>query len=42
LRQRITSATTVALADSSRLTFGGRGLKMVKGLDRPIEVYRLD
>src|SRR5687767_2915155 len=35
------SAITVSLADGSALNFEGQGLKEVKGLDRPIEVYRL-
>jgi class 3 adenylate cyclase len=35
------SAITVGLADGSGLTFERRGAKTVKGLDRPIEVYRL-
>ena len=35
------SALTVGLADGSALNFEGQGLKEVKGLDRPIEVYRL-
>jgi class 3 adenylate cyclase len=35
------SAITVDLADGSGLAFNLRGAKEVKGLDRPIEVYRL-
>lgn len=35
------SAATVGLADGSGLRFEGRGPREVKGLDRPIEVYRL-
>ena len=35
------SAITVNLADGSGLAFVSRGAKEVKGLDRPIEVYRL-
>ena len=35
------SAITVGLADGSGLAFESRGAKGVKGLDRPIEVYRL-
>jgi class 3 adenylate cyclase len=35
------SAMTVGLADGSGLAFEGKGAKQVKGLDRPIEVYRL-
>ena len=35
------SAMTVGLADGSGLAFEGQGQKTVKGLDRPIEVYRL-
>ena len=35
------SAVTVGLADGSGLTFEGLGAQAVKGLDRPIEVYRL-
>ena len=35
------SAITVGLADGSGLAFESRGAKEVKGLDRPIEVYRL-
>ena len=34
-------AITVGLADGSGLAFEGRGQREVKGLDRPIEVYRL-
>jgi class 3 adenylate cyclase len=37
----IASAVTVGLADGSGLAFEGRGSQQVKGLDRPIEVYRL-
>jgi class 3 adenylate cyclase len=35
------SALTVGLADGSGLAFEARGEREVKGLDRPIEVYRL-
>ena len=35
------SAMTIGLADGSGLAFEGQGQKEVKGLDRPIEVYRL-
>jgi class 3 adenylate cyclase len=35
------SAMTVGLADGSGLAFEGQGAKHVKGLERPIEVYRL-
>ena len=35
------SAMTVGLADGSGLAFEGQGAKQVKGLERPIEVYRL-
>jgi len=35
------SAMTVGLADGSGLAFENQGQKQVKGLDRPIEVYRL-
>jgi class 3 adenylate cyclase len=35
------SAVTAGLADGSGLAFEGQGLREVKGLDRPIEVYRL-
>ena len=35
------SAVTVGLADGSGLAFEGQGHREVKGLDRPIEVYRL-
>jgi class 3 adenylate cyclase len=35
------SAITVGLADGSGLAFESRGANEVKGLDRPIEVYRL-
>src|SRR6186997_2584310 len=35
------SAITVGLADGSGLAFESIGAKSVKGLDRPIEVYRL-
>ena len=38
----LASGITVGLADGSGLTFGGGGAKEVKGLDRPIEVYRLE
>jgi class 3 adenylate cyclase len=37
----IASAVTVGLADGSGLAFESRGSRQVKGLDRPIEVYRL-
>lgn len=37
----LASAMTVGLADGSGLAFEGKGAKQVKGLDRPIEVYRL-
>jgi class 3 adenylate cyclase len=35
------SAMTVGLAEGSGLAFEGQGAKEVKGLERPIEVYRL-
>jgi class 3 adenylate cyclase len=35
------SAITVGLAEGSGLTFEGQGAQKVKGLERPIEVYRL-
>ena len=35
------SAVTVGLADGSGLAFEGQGDREVKGLDRPVEVYRL-
>ena len=35
------SAVTAGLADGSGLAFERQGLREVKGLDRPIEVYRL-
>jgi class 3 adenylate cyclase len=35
------SALTVGLADGSGIAFEARGHREVKGLDRPIEVYRL-
>ena len=35
------SAVTAGLAEGSGLAFEGQGLRDVKGLDRPIEVYRL-
>jgi class 3 adenylate cyclase len=35
------SAVTAGLADGSGLDFEGLGRREVKGLDRPIEVYRL-
>lgn len=35
------SGLTVGLADGSGLAFEGKGSRQVKGLDRPIEVYRL-
>ena len=35
------SAVTVGLADGSGLAYESQGLREVKGLDRPIEVYRL-
>jgi class 3 adenylate cyclase len=35
------SAVTVGLADGSGLAFEARGSREIKGLDRPIEVYRL-
>lgn len=35
------SAVTVGLADGSGLAFEGQGQREVKGLDRPIQVYRL-
>ena len=37
----LASAATVGMADSSGLAFEARGRKRMKGLDRPIEVYRL-
>jgi class 3 adenylate cyclase len=35
------SAMTVGLAEGSGLAFEGRGAREVKGLERPIEVFRL-
>ena len=35
------SAVTVGLADGSGLSFEGEGQREIKGLDRPIQVYRL-
>ncbi len=35
------SAITAGLADGSGLAFEARGPREVKGLDRPIEVFRL-
>ena len=35
------SAITVGLAEGSGLDFESRGAREVKGLERPIEVYRL-
>jgi hypothetical protein len=35
------SAVTIGLAHGSGLAFEGQGQKEIKGLDRPIEVYRL-
>ncbi len=35
------SAITAGLADGSGLAFEARGQREVKGLDRPIEVFRL-
>ena len=35
------SAVTVGLADGSGLAFEAKGSREIKGLDRPIEVYRL-
>ncbi len=35
------SAVTIGLADGSGLAFEGQGDREVKGLDRPVEVYRL-
>jgi class 3 adenylate cyclase len=35
------SALSVGLAEGSGLAFEGQGAKAVKGLDRPIDVYRL-
>jgi class 3 adenylate cyclase len=35
------SAITVGLADGSGLAFEAQGTREVKGLERPIEVYRL-
>ena len=37
----VASAMTVGLADGSGLAFEGKGSREIKGLDRPIEVYRL-
>ena len=37
----LASAMTIGLADGSGLAFEARGSKEVKGLERPIEVYRL-
>jgi class 3 adenylate cyclase len=37
----LASAMTVGLADGSGIAFEDRGAKQVKGLTRPIEVYRL-
>ena len=39
--QAFASAMTIGLAEGSGLTFEGQGAKEVKGLERPIEVYRL-
>ncbi len=36
-----TTSVTVGLADGSGLAFEGQGLRQVKGLDRPVQVYRL-
>lgn len=35
------SAMTIGLADGSGLAFESQGQREVKGLDRPIQVYRL-
>ena len=37
----VTAADEVGLADGSGLAFEGQGRRKVKGLDRPIQVYRL-
>ncbi|HEX7222995.1 MAG TPA: adenylate/guanylate cyclase domain-containing protein [Candidatus Limnocylindrales bacterium] len=37
----VASAVVVGLAEGSGLSFEGLGARQVKGLDRPIEVYRL-
>lgn len=37
----VASAVVVGLAEGSGLSFDGLGARQVKGLDRPIEVYRL-
>ncbi len=37
----LASAVTVGLADGSGLAFEAKGSREIKGLDRPIEVYRL-
>ena len=37
----VASAITVGLADGSGLAFEGQGTREIKGVERPIEVYRL-
>jgi class 3 adenylate cyclase len=37
----VASAVTVDLADGSGLVFEGQGLRALKGLERPLEIYRL-
>lgn len=37
----VASAVTVDLADGSGLAFEGQGLRALKGLERPLEIYRL-
>jgi class 3 adenylate cyclase len=39
--QVLASAITVDLAEGSGLTFDSRGVKALKGLERPIEVYQV-
>ena len=39
--EALASAMTVGLAEGNGLTFESKGARAVKGLDRPIEVYRL-
>ena len=39
--EALASSMTVGLAEGSGLAFESRGPHQVKGLERPIEVYRL-
>ena len=39
--EALASAMTVGLAEGSDLTFESQGARALKGLDRPMEVYRL-